>query len=702
MMMMLFSSREIPRRLATVALLCLAPAIALLTGILLTGLLLTCAALQAQTPGNKEAFVTGATGQWLEVADTPLLAIPVFTVEVWVRVESSGLLVTRDAASGTPSDWQLWYEDRRVAFITASTPPDSYFFTPAGSIVPGRWHHLALAVDGPSGSAELYIDGVSVIQPTFTPRFFDASTGLAFGGYYDNGNGSYLRGAIDEARMWNRIRSGEEIRRDMQHRLPLAARDGLVGYWSFCGNFADSSGYGHDLTAHGVTAPLIVTGLPMELACDAPPGYLPSFDWTVPTFPANPCLRDTAALADVIVYNHTGAPLSIDRTAFASNDGGDFLIVSDPTPVTLPPGDSIRIGVGFRASDHGVRRAMLSLLGDSTLLIDLEAWYDGPLVTFSGLPLRLISTDGAAVTASCSVRNASTQRDAVVSDVTVIPPDGMTVLTPLPLIVPPGSESDILLRYDPGEAGEVDATLAFVIDACAFTSSVTAEACPSTQFAALHVPAVSGSPGDTLRLPLTIAQWTQYTRVEHAVLHGWLDIDCDALYPLFGDGGVMEDGVRRVALDLPLQSGGDTVATLPFLVLLGTGSDCGLQWTVDEVTSDCPLMLAGGASPVTVEGLCQEGGTRFFDGSRQLVLEQPHPSPGNGSITLRFSTVEAGPTSLAVYDLSGRMLHSLVHESLPPGSYQHSFDTGVLASGVYLLRLRTPGQLRTRRLVVVK
>lgn len=41
-----------------------------------------------------------------------------------MKVKSGGLIVTRDVAAGTPSDWQLWceYSRKRLAFITALSP----------------------------------------------------------------------------------------------------------------------------------------------------------------------------------------------------------------------------------------------------------------------------------------------------------------------------------------------------------------------------------------------------------------------------------------------------------------------------------------------------------------------------------------------------------------------------------------------------
>ena len=183
------------------------------------------------------------TGHWMEIADNATIALPVFSAECWFKCTSGGLIVTRDSPSGTPSDWQLWYEyaHQRIAFITAKSPPDSYFYTPDNSVLSGQWYHLAIVVNGPAGTARVYINGTLMISPTFSSRNFDAQTGLAWGGYYLNG--AYLNGLIDEARYWNYERTEAQLNAFMNMRLPLSERSGLNGYWSFCGNFADSSGH---------------------------------------------------------------------------------------------------------------------------------------------------------------------------------------------------------------------------------------------------------------------------------------------------------------------------------------------------------------------------------------------------------------------------------------------------------------------------
>ncbi len=689
------------------------PVTAVSAGILFCLLLCAAAPLAAQSTPINEAFVTTGPGEWLEVGDTPDIAIPVFTLECWIRVESSGLIVTRDDEAGTPSDWQLWYEDRRLAFITARTPPDSYFYTPRGSITPGQWHHIALQVHGTDGWAELYIDGVTVIRPEFSSRQFNARTGLAWGGYFGNASGSYLAGAIDEGRYWNHIRAIDDIRGTMNRRLRIDERDGLVGYWSFCGNFADSSGHGHDLRAYGVLRPEDVTGLPLALSCDAPAVDPPAISWRAPAFPPNPCLRDSLALAEVTVFNDAETPRSIERLILLGDHAGDFSILTDPTPLLLMPGDSAAIRLGFRPGDHGTRRATLLLvLADTTIRIEVVASYDGPLVELEGLPLRFHSIDGAAVTEVVRVLNRSTQRTATITDVQIAPSAHLSLETPLPLAIPPASARELVIRYQPAVFGSLQATIAIVIDGCAYTSDITAQGCPPLQSGELLAGDAQGSPGDTVLIPLLLRSAGGFFGLDGGIIHGSLRIDCHALYPLFGDGGRWDARVRTVPLavqvsgmqDSLAQSGlnTDTAALLPFLVLLGTDSLCALEWRVDSVSSLCPVTLAGSGSAFTVYGFCEEGDRRLFDGSARLALTVPFPNPANGSVVLRYATIETGEIRLLLFDALGRRVATLFQGNRPAGSHSATVETDALSSGRYFIILSTPHQQRTTQFVVVK
>jgi glucose/arabinose dehydrogenase len=90
-------------------------------------------------------------------------------------------------------------------------------------------------------------------------------------------------------------------------------------------------------------------------------------------------------------------------------------------------------------------------------------------------------------------------------------------------------------------------------------------------------------------------------------------------------------------------------------------------------------------------------------------LAQNYPNPFNPLTTItytvgRFRDWELGAShvTLAVYDLLGREVATLVDERKPPGTYQITFDASHLASGVYVYRLSSPSFVQSRTLLLIK
>ncbi len=85
-----------------------------------------------------------------------------------------------------------------------------------------------------------------------------------------------------------------------------------------------------------------------------------------------------------------------------------------------------------------------------------------------------------------------------------------------------------------------------------------------------------------------------------------------------------------------------------------------------------------------------------------FVLLEAYPNPFNPTTEIRYQTSEIGSIQLSLYDLLGREVATLVNESKPAGSYVMSFDARHLASGVYVVRMRTATEQRVIKLTLLK
>ncbi len=84
------------------------------------------------------------------------------------------------------------------------------------------------------------------------------------------------------------------------------------------------------------------------------------------------------------------------------------------------------------------------------------------------------------------------------------------------------------------------------------------------------------------------------------------------------------------------------------------------------------------------------------------ALEQNYPNPFNPTTTIRYAVKEQAHVSLAVYDLEGREVATLVDGVKAPGVYEAQFTALHLSSGVYLYKLTAGNFSDTKKLVLVK
>lgn len=90
-----------------------------------------------------------------------------------------------------------------------------------------------------------------------------------------------------------------------------------------------------------------------------------------------------------------------------------------------------------------------------------------------------------------------------------------------------------------------------------------------------------------------------------------------------------------------------------------------------------------------------------------FALYQNHPNPFNPSTSIIYDLSEAIEVNLAIYDLLGQKVRTLVHKHQEAGSYNIEWnglkDDGTLASsGLYFYRLQAGGLILTRKLILIR
>ena len=90
-----------------------------------------------------------------------------------------------------------------------------------------------------------------------------------------------------------------------------------------------------------------------------------------------------------------------------------------------------------------------------------------------------------------------------------------------------------------------------------------------------------------------------------------------------------------------------------------------------------------------------------------FALHPVQPNPVRGETRLSFSLSAAGPVTLKVYDLAGRLVKTLLEDEMPAGPGILVWDGRdaagrETAAGVYFARLESRGLVRTQKLLMVK
>lgn len=149
-------------------------------------------------------------------------------------------IISQSYEGSQAGNYLLYISDDGISFIYQ---PGSFFdnyYEPICSIEANKWYHVAVVFDyNDHLNTHIYLNGEEIVANWYydhnTPINESPSpdsNGNFFVGYYTNESPYYFNGNIDELRIWNVLRSNEEIISNMQNELS-GDESGLVSYWPF-------------------------------------------------------------------------------------------------------------------------------------------------------------------------------------------------------------------------------------------------------------------------------------------------------------------------------------------------------------------------------------------------------------------------------------------------------------------------------------
>lgn len=144
--------------------------------------------------------------------------------------------------------------------------------------------------------------------------------------------------------------------------------------------------------------------------------------------------------------------------------------------------------------------------------------------------------------------------------------------------------------------------------------------------------------------------------------------------------------------------------------------DLVLQFTAVDVAAQIPVANPGDTLMLTLTGAYQDG-MLFSAGDCMIVIggasggAQPvsaaalgpaTPNPFNPITRISYTVPTTAHVNLTVFDVSGRLLETLVDDQKPAGEYVVDWNATRLASGVYFYRLQVGDETIVRRATLLK
>jgi len=85
-----------------------------------------------------------------------------------------------------------------------------------------------------------------------------------------------------------------------------------------------------------------------------------------------------------------------------------------------------------------------------------------------------------------------------------------------------------------------------------------------------------------------------------------------------------------------------------------------------------------------------------------FALHQAYPNPFNPSTTIRFDLPEEGFITMSVYDITGKLVETLINKPMEPGTHRIQWNPFNLSSGLYIVQLEAGEKTFNQKITFIK
>jgi WD40 repeat protein len=419
------------------------------------------------------------------------------------------------------------------------------------------------------------------------------------------------------------------------------------------------------------------------------------------------------SLQAATIRNIGSVAITITGAEPGGTDASDFTTLSAPA-LTLAPGDTARVDLRFTPGAIGPRTGhiIVSYEGGPPATVTLvgEGVDAVPMVEVVAAEIDfgkvVIGTSRDSLQAA-TVRNVGTIPVTIASNQTAgTDVADFTVLGNATITIAPGETARVDMKFAPGALGARSGEL--LVDYGGNAPAIVRligegveEAKPA--FATLGPGNAEAYVGDTVDIPIVLRSSTNLELSGATGFVTRLRFNGTLLEPIGATPrGAMEGADRVIPLELSLPAGADGVlALLRFKV--GLGTDTLTSLVLEETQSlDGPVTASVEVGSFHLFGVCMQGGPRLVNPSGAVTLTvSANPAHGDDALA-HVGTIELGRTVLALTDVDGRIVRTLIDGELAPGAHEIPLDLHAVASGIYFLTLRTETESRTILMEVSK
>jgi len=295
-------------------------------------------------------FTSSSPITFVKGLDNASLDLTQGTIEAWIKTADAGStyrgILVKQAAYG-----MFLYDNELIAYDSVnSTELESNV-----SLNDDQWHHVAITFDNDvTNGSQFYVDGQPVLSFTYEVQESNTEIAVGKGNAIDTDFGQQFNGQIDNARVWNTIRTDAEILFSYNKCL-VGTESGLVMRWQFeegSGILAnDTSGNGNSGTLINMTDVNWVTGYNCES------------NSLIAHYPFNGNANDESGLDNHGTPN--GATLTADRfgntnSAYYFDGVSNYISITDNPNINVQTGESYTISYWTKHSAQNNGKYMIS------------------------------------------------------------------------------------------------------------------------------------------------------------------------------------------------------------------------------------------------------------------------------------------------------------------------------------------------------